>query len=99
MKSIGAFVMSGNQAFFFRGSEAARGTQRFGGPVHRPDAAQDVRVPGILVFLQNPPPITVSGQFATSVYQIDRAERQSEGDLRLGGTLMAKMRALPNFWT
>ena len=27
-------------------------------------------VPGIMVFLQNPPPITVSGQFSTSVYQM-----------------------------
>ena len=28
------------------------------------------QVPGILAFPQNPPPITVSGQFTTSAYQL-----------------------------
>ncbi len=29
-----------------------------------------MRVPGIMAFLQNPPPITVNGQFGTSIYQM-----------------------------
>src|SRR5207253_3540722 len=29
-----------------------------------------MQVPGILTFLQNPPPITINGQFTTSVYQM-----------------------------
>jgi HAE1 family hydrophobic/amphiphilic exporter-1 len=33
----------------------------------RPQVAQ---VPGIMTFLQNPPPITINGQFTTSVYQM-----------------------------
>ena len=33
----------------------------------RPKVAQ---VPGIMTFLQNPPPITINGQFTTSVYQM-----------------------------
>ena len=47
-------------------------------------------VPGILVFLQNPPPITVSGQFSTSVYQMTLQSAESERDLRLGADSCAE---------
>ncbi len=48
-------------------------------------------VPGIMVFLQNPPPITVSGQFTTSVYQMTLQSAEPEGDLRVGADpLMAE---------
>src|SRR5437868_12000952 len=33
----------------------------------RPKLAQ---VPGMMTFLQNPPPITINGQFTTSIYQM-----------------------------
>ncbi len=51
----------------------------------------------MMVFLQNPPPITISGQITTSALSNDAAERQPAGDLCLGAALVDKMRTLPGF--
>jgi HAE1 family hydrophobic/amphiphilic exporter-1 len=70
VSSVGAFLMGGNQAGFFavmkpREQRALSVDQTIA--ELRPKLMQ---VPGILSFPQNPPPITVSGQFTTSAYQL-----------------------------
>ena len=54
-------------------------------------------VPGIMVFLQNPPPITVSGQFTTSVYQMTLQSANLHEIYAWVPRLMDKMRTLPGF--
>jgi HAE1 family hydrophobic/amphiphilic exporter-1 len=54
-------------------------------------------VPGIFAFLQNPPPINVSGQFGTSVYQLTLQSSKLEDIYTWGPRLMARMTQLPGF--
>ena len=52
-------------------------------------------IPGVFTFLQNPPPITVSGQFGTSIYQLTLQSSKLEDIYTWGPQLMAKMTQLP----
>jgi HAE1 family hydrophobic/amphiphilic exporter-1 len=54
-------------------------------------------VPGVFTFLQNPPPISVSGQFGTSAYQLTLQSSKLEDIYTWGPQLMAKMQKLPGF--
>jgi hydrophobic/amphiphilic exporter-1 (mainly G- bacteria), HAE1 family len=70
VNSVGAFLMGGNQGGFF-----AQLKPRSGRPLSVDQTIAELRpkffqVPGILTFPQNPPPITVSGQFSASAYQL-----------------------------
>ncbi len=55
------------------------------------------RVPGILAFLQNPPPITINGQFTTSVYQITVQSVNLSEIYEWTPKLTDKIRTLPGF--
>ncbi len=54
-------------------------------------------VPGILAFLQNPPPISISGQNSASVYQMTLQSSSLQELYNWAPKLMDKMRALPGF--
>jgi HAE1 family hydrophobic/amphiphilic exporter-1 len=54
-------------------------------------------VPGILAFMQNPPPITVSGQNSISVYNLTLQSANLKEMYSWTPRLMAKMRTLPGF--
>ena len=54
-------------------------------------------VPGVLAFLQNPPPITVSGQNSASVYQLTLQSASLDEIYNWGPKLKAKMAQLPGF--
>jgi HAE1 family hydrophobic/amphiphilic exporter-1 len=54
-------------------------------------------IPGVFVFMQNPPPISVSGQFGTSIYQLTLQSSRLEDIYTWGPQLMAKMAKLPGF--
>jgi HAE1 family hydrophobic/amphiphilic exporter-1 len=54
-------------------------------------------IPGVFTFMQNPPPITVSGQFSTSVYQLTLQSPNLQDIYTWGPQLMAKMAKLPGF--
>ena len=61
----------GNQAFMFARMKPREERDPFGGPDHRTAAPRRwPPVPGLMVFMQNPPPITVSGQNSASAYQL-----------------------------
>ncbi len=59
--------------------------------------AKIANIPGIRVFLQNPPPIQLSGRFAKSLYQYTlQGSGSNTGDLyRYAQILEAKMKVLP----
>ncbi|HLI82912.1 MAG TPA: efflux RND transporter permease subunit [Bryobacteraceae bacterium] len=54
-------------------------------------------VPGILAFLQNPPPITITGQNSNSVYQLTLQSANLEEIYKWVPLLMNRMRTLPGF--
>jgi hydrophobic/amphiphilic exporter-1 (mainly G- bacteria), HAE1 family len=54
-------------------------------------------VPGIMAFLQNPPPITVTGQQTNSVYQLTLESANLQEIYKWVPPLMAKIATLPGF--
>ncbi len=61
----------------------------------RPRLAQ---VPGLMTFLQNPPPIQLSGQFSTSVYQMTVRSASLKEIYDWTPKLTEKVRMLPGFF-
>jgi HAE1 family hydrophobic/amphiphilic exporter-1 len=97
VRETGAFLPEGNQGFVFvtlkRRAERELSVDQIMEKL-RPQLAS---VPGILTFLQNPPPITISGQFTTSVYQMTLQSANLKEIYTWVPRLMEKMRALPGF--
>jgi HAE1 family hydrophobic/amphiphilic exporter-1 len=96
-EAVGSFVMGGNQAFFFVVMKPRN--QR---KLSVDQAMEDLRpkvsmVPGLFTFLQNPPPITVSGQDSASVYQLTLQSANLNEIYAWAPRLMAKMSQLPGF--
>ena len=60
----------------------------------RPKLAE---VPGIMTFLQNPPPITINGQFTTSVYQMTLQSVSLNDIYDWTPKLTQKIQTLPGF--
>ncbi len=54
-------------------------------------------IPGLMVFLQNPPPITISGQITNSLYQMTLQSGNLKEIYDWAPKLAAKMRSLPGF--
>ncbi|HXS95638.1 MAG TPA: efflux RND transporter permease subunit [Candidatus Limnocylindrales bacterium] len=54
-------------------------------------------VPGVFTFIQNPPPITVTGQAGSSVYQLTLQSANLKELYLWAPKLAAKMRTLPGF--
>ena len=54
-------------------------------------------VPGMLAFLQNPPPITITGQNSNSVYQLTLQSANLQEIYKWVPPLTAKMQTLPGF--
>ena len=54
-------------------------------------------VPGMLAFLQNPPPITITGQESTSVYQLTLESANLQEIYKWAPRLTDKMQTLPGF--
>ncbi len=54
-------------------------------------------VPGVFTFLQNPPPITISGSFGASSYQMTLQSTNLDEIYTWGPKLEARMRQLPGF--
>jgi HAE1 family hydrophobic/amphiphilic exporter-1 len=95
--SVGTFVVGANQAGFFVVMKPRN--QR---TVSVDQAIEEVRpklfaVPGIFAFMQNPPPITVSGQESLSVYQLTLQSTNLQEIYDWAPRLMGKMAQLPGF--
>jgi len=96
-QTVGAFGGQGNQSFVFVNLKPR--DQR---PLSVDQFIESLRprlfsIPGVFTFLQNPPPITVSGQFSTSVYQLTLQSPNLQDIYTWGPQLMAKMQKLPGF--
>jgi HAE1 family hydrophobic/amphiphilic exporter-1 len=94
---VGTIVPTGNQGFVF--SNLKPRSQR---KLSVDQLIEDLRpklaaIPGIMVFLQNPPPITISGQVSTSVYQMVLQSTNLREIYAWVPKLMEKMRGLPGF--
>ncbi|HTM48770.1 MAG TPA: efflux RND transporter permease subunit [Bryobacteraceae bacterium] len=97
VRNTGGFLSEGNRAFLFatlkpRAERALSVDQTIA--ELRPKLAA---VPGIMAFLQNPPPITISGQVSTSVYQMTLQSANLAEIYEWTPRLVAKMRQLPGF--
>jgi HAE1 family hydrophobic/amphiphilic exporter-1 len=97
VQDVGAFGGQGNQSFVF--STLKPRDQR---KLSVDQYIESLRpklfsVPGVFTFMQNPPPITVSGQFGTSVYQLTLQSAKLDDIYTWGPQLMAKMTKLPGF--
>jgi HAE1 family hydrophobic/amphiphilic exporter-1 len=97
VQGVGAFVVGGNQAYLF-GIMKPR-SERI---LNVDQIIEELRpkvmaVPGLFTFLQNPPPITVSGQNSASVYQLTLQSASLKEIYAWAPQLAAKMRQLPGF--
>jgi len=97
VQGTGAFVVGGNQAFFF-----AMLKPRDQRTLSVDQAIEDLRpkvgaIPGLFTFIQNPPPITVSGQNSASVYQLTLQSANLNEIYAWAPRLMAKMQRIPGF--
>ncbi|MGE5645293.1 MAG: efflux RND transporter permease subunit [Acidobacteriota bacterium] len=97
VKDGGAFVGQGNQGFFFvvmkPRDQRALSVDQFIDQL-RPKLMQ---VPGIMSFLQNPPPITISGQHSASSYEMTIQSANLKEIYPWVPRLVDKMRSLPGF--
>ena len=97
VQDVGAFVMGGNQAFFF--AQTKPRSER----VHSVDQLIDqlrgkvAAVPALFTFIQNPPPITVSGQNSASVYQLTLQSPNLRDIYEWAPRLTDRMRGFPGF--
>jgi len=94
---VGAFAMDGNQAFLF-----SRMKPRAERALNVDQIIDELRpklmsVPGVMTFLQNPPPITINGQRTFSVYQMTVQSANLQEIYAWVPRLLAKMRTLPGF--
>ncbi len=97
VEGAGSFVIGGNQAFFFakmkpRSERALSVDQTIEGLRPRVMA-----VPALFTFIQNPPPITVGGQFGASVYQLTMQSPSLKDLYEWAPRLTAKMQQIPGF--
>ncbi|MBZ5728083.1 MAG: efflux RND transporter permease subunit [Acidobacteriia bacterium] len=97
VQDVGSFVIGGNQAFFF-----VKMKPRDQRNVSVDQFIEQLRpkvmaVPALFTFMQNPPPITVSGQFGTSAYQLTLQSPDLDEIYKWAPQLQAKMRQLPGF--
>ncbi|MGD0014306.1 MAG: efflux RND transporter permease subunit, partial [Bryobacteraceae bacterium] len=97
VRSGGWFVGDGNQGFFF-----IRMKPRAERPLSVDETIEELRpkvaaVPGVLTFMQNPPPITISGQYSTSVYQMVLQGASLKEIYAWTPRVVQKMRTLPGF--
>jgi HAE1 family hydrophobic/amphiphilic exporter-1 len=95
--AVGAFMAGGNQGFVF-----ARMKPRKERRLSVDQIIDDLRpkvsaVPGVFTFMQNPPPITVTGQQGQSAYQLTLQSLNLKEIYDSAPKLMAKMREIPGF--
>jgi HAE1 family hydrophobic/amphiphilic exporter-1 len=94
---VGAFVLDSNSGFVFGALKPRAERKRSVDQVIESLRPKLFTVPGILTFLQNPPPITVSGQNATSLYQLTLQSPRLDELYAWAPRLAASMAKLPGF--
>jgi HAE1 family hydrophobic/amphiphilic exporter-1 len=95
--NTGAFLPEGNQGFLFLDLKPRSERKLNVDQIMEELRPQLATVPGMMTFLQNPPPITISGQFTTSVYQMTLQSVNLDEIYTWTPRLVDKMRQLPGF--
>jgi HAE1 family hydrophobic/amphiphilic exporter-1 len=93
----GSFGAQSNQAFFFAVLKPRDQRKHSADEIINEMRPKMAGVPGVFVYIQNPPPVTVSGQFATSAYQLTLQSPNPEDIYNWAPKLTDKMRQLPGF--
>ena len=97
VRIVGAFVMGGNQAFFFAGMKPRSERRLSVDQIIEELRPKVAAVPALMTFMQNPPPITVSGQNSASVYQLTLQSASLAEIYTWAPQLAARMRQIPGF--
>jgi HAE1 family hydrophobic/amphiphilic exporter-1 len=97
VQSVGVFVVGGNQAFMFANMKPREERTHSVDQIIEQLRPQMAAIPGLMVFMQNPPPITVSGQNSPSAYQMTLQSVNLKEIYEWAPQLTDKMRALPGF--
>ena len=97
ISDVGSFVIGGNEAFFFanmkpRAQRALSVDQTIEALLPRVMA-----VPALFPIIQNPPPISVSGQFGAADYQLTMQSPNLKELYEWAPRLTAKMQQIPGF--
>jgi len=93
----GTFLMGGNQGAFFASMKPRSERKLSVDQIIEEMRPKVSSIPGVMVFLQNPPPITVSGQYSTSVYQMTLQSANLTEIYAWVPRVMERMRTLPGF--
>jgi len=94
---VGAFAMDGNQAFLFSRMKPRSERKLSVDQIIDEMRPKLMSVPGVMTFLQNPPPITINGQRTFSVYQMTVQSANLQEIYAWVPQLLGRMRTLPGF--
>ncbi len=97
MRHVVDFVLSGNSGIAFGNLKPREERTLSVDQVIDQLRPQVAQVPGLLTFIQNPPPITVGGQNLSSLYAMSLQSANLQEIYDNVPRLMARMRALPGF--
>ncbi|HXJ38656.1 MAG TPA: efflux RND transporter permease subunit, partial [Bryobacteraceae bacterium] len=97
VSDVGTFLLGGNQGAFFAKLKPRDQRQLTVDQVIAELRPKLFSIPGILAFPQNPPPITVSGQFSTSAYQMTLQGPDLKDLYDWTPRIVDKMRTIPGF--
>jgi hydrophobic/amphiphilic exporter-1 (mainly G- bacteria), HAE1 family len=97
LKSMGVFASDSNQGFVFGMMQPRPPRKMNVDQVMMQLRRKLAAVPGVMVFLQNPPPITINGQNTNSLYQMTLQSANLQEIYQWVPRLTAKMQTLPGF--
>ncbi|HWC96593.1 MAG TPA: efflux RND transporter permease subunit [Candidatus Sulfopaludibacter sp.] len=92
-----AFVQGGNQSFVFAHLKPRDQRALSVDQVIESLRPKFAAVPGVMTFMQNPPPITVSGQFGAALYSLVLQSTDLDELYAWSPKLLAAVRQLPGF--
>jgi HAE1 family hydrophobic/amphiphilic exporter-1 len=92
-----SFTMGGNQGFVFMRLKPRKNRALTADQVIQEVQPKLLSVPGVLAFLQNPPPITIGDQQTQSPYQLTLQGADLNEVYRWAPILTGKLRELPGF--
>jgi HAE1 family hydrophobic/amphiphilic exporter-1 len=97
VEQIGAFAGDSNQGFIFAMLKPRPERKLNVDQVMMELRGSLSQVPGVMVFLQNPPPITINGQNTNSAYQMTLQSANLQEIYDWVPRLLGQMRGLPGF--
>jgi HAE1 family hydrophobic/amphiphilic exporter-1 len=97
VKSVGAFVMGGNQAILFARMKPRDERQHSVDEIINDLRPKVATIPSLMTFMRNPPPIQVSGQRTTSEYQLTLQSVDLAEIYKWTPVLVNKMRGATGF--